>query len=213
MREAEDSINPIQQRSFDRLINFTDAIVAIAATLQILPLADIEGPKGNETLINIIVEHSNQIFSFILSFIILMILWQKHNKVFNIMRNYDSTIFWLNAAWILTIVFLPWPTSMYGASQNNQMQSHGGVGLLYWSTMATISGLGSLIALRAWSKTKLLEKAAQEQSKRGKKLYSKRGFAFFLCFIIIGISSELSPGSDLFLAAGLIPLSIAMKEK
>lgn len=50
MTKKLDEMPPEQSRSFDRLVNFTDAVVAIAITLQILPLIDVEGPKTGETV-------------------------------------------------------------------------------------------------------------------------------------------------------------------
>ena len=50
MDDQLDSISPFESRSFDRLINFTDAVVAIAITLQLLPLVDIKIEKGESAL-------------------------------------------------------------------------------------------------------------------------------------------------------------------
>ena len=96
MDGEQNSISPVQRRSFDRLINFTDAVVAIAITLQLLPLVDIKS-TGEDSIWQLIGENSSQIFAFWLSFLILSLLWLKHNQVFNSMRTFDGTIFWLNS--------------------------------------------------------------------------------------------------------------------
>ena len=145
MDGEQNSISPVQRRSFDRLINFTDAVVAIAITLQLLPLVDIKATEG-ESIWQLISENSSQIFTFWFSFLILSVLWMKHNQVFNSMRAFDGTIFWLNSLWMALIVFLPWPTALYGSLNDDQMIAARGVGLLYWWTLALISGIGWLIA-------------------------------------------------------------------
>ncbi|MFL0769645.1 MAG: TMEM175 family protein [Prochlorococcus sp.] len=214
MRQEQVLITPIQQRAFDRLINFTDAVVAIAITLQLLPLADIEGPKADQSVWSVVSDNSTQIFAFALSFIVVMILWLKHNQVFNIMRTYDTTILWLNTAWLMGIVFLPWPAAMYGsAPRSDLIPGIGGVGLLYWWTMAWISGIGWLIARHAWKTPQLLEEAANKQHKESWELGRIRGAAFFLYFFVMGIASEFAPGFAEYLALGLIPLSMAIKRK
>ena len=163
MDGEQNSISPVQRRSFDRLINFTDAVVAIAITLQLLPLVDIKS-TGEDSIWQLIGENSSQIFAFWLSFLILSLLWLKHNQVFNSMRTFDGTIFWLNSLWMALIVFLPWPTALYGSLNDGQMNASKGVGLLYWWTLALISGIGWLIAIHAWEKPELLEQS-QSSSK------------------------------------------------
>lgn len=214
MSQEQALITPIQRRAFDRLINFTDAVVAIAITLQLLPLADIEGPKANQSVWSVISENSTQIFAFILSFIVVMILWLKHNQVFNIMRSYDTTILWLNTAWLMGIVFLPWPAAMYGSPPRNDLfPGMGGVGLLYWLTMAWISGLGWLIARHAWQTPELLEDAAYTHHKDYWERGKIRGVTFFFYFLVMGVTSEFAPGLAGYLALAIIPLSMAMKKK
>ena len=76
-------ISPVQRRSFDRLINFTDAVVAIAITLQLLPLVDIKATDG-ESIWKLISDNSSQIFVFWFTFLILSVLWLKHLSLIHI---------------------------------------------------------------------------------------------------------------------------------
>ena len=62
-------ISVIQKRSFDRMINFTDAVVAIAITLQLLPLMDIKGPGDGASMWSVLLDNSSQLFAFLLSFL------------------------------------------------------------------------------------------------------------------------------------------------
>ena len=160
-----------RRRAFDRLVNFTDAVVAIALTLQLLPLIEIEGPAPGETVWHVIADNWGQIFAFLLSFVIVVVMWTVHNRVFNVMRMYDGTILWLNIGWMLAIAFLPWPTAMYGTAGNSTDIGAGGVGLLYWLNLALISGLGSLIGYHAARHPELLEPGA---ARRGWLAHSKK---------------------------------------
>ena len=202
------AITPIQQRSFDRMVNFTDAVVAIAITLQLLPLMDIKGPGNGATMLTILLENSSQLFAFLLSFLVITILWIKHNQVFNIMRTCDAYITWVNTFWMLGIVFFPWPAAMYGSLSNDQFVQSRGVGLFYWWTLAAISGLGWLIARHAWSKPSLLESCVLNlNTERG----GQRGAGFFVYFLVIGVVSEITPQLVPYLSLGIIPLSVLMK--
>ena len=204
-------ITAIQKRSFDRMVNFTDAVVAIAITLQLLPLMDIKGPGAGVSMWSVLQDNSSQLFAFLLSFLIIAILWTKHNQVFNVLRTYDVSIVWLNIFWMLGIVFFPWPAAMYGSLTTDQFSESHGVGLLYWWTLAAISGLGWLIARHAWSNPQLLESCVFNINQKGRGNGGKRGFGFFTYFLVIGIVSEFVPQLVPYFSFGIIPLSILLK--
>ena len=212
MDGEQKSISPVQRRSFDRLINFTDAVVAIAITLQLLPLVDIKATEG-ESIWQLISENSSQIFTFWFSFLILSVLWMKHNQVFNSMRAFDGTIFWLNSLWMALIVFLPWPTALYGSLNDDQMIAARGVGLLYWWTLALISGIGWLVAIHAWQKPELLEQSVLIEGRKDSGLKRYRGASFVTAFLLIGLAAEFSPQFVPYLSLGIIPMDLLLRTK
>ena len=212
MDGEQNSISPVQRRSFDRLINFTDAVVAIAITLQLLPLVDIKATEG-ESIWQLISENSSQIFTFWFSFLILSVLWMKHNQVFNSMRAFDGTIFWLNSLWMALIVFLPWPTALYGSLNDGQMIASQGVGLLYWWTLALISGIGWLVAIHAWQKPELLEQSVLIEGRKDSGLKRYRGASFVTAFLLIGLAAEFSPQFVPYLSLGIIPMDLLLRKK
>ena len=212
MDGEQKSISPVQRRSFDRLINFTDAVVAIAITLQLLPLVDIKATEG-ESIWQLISENSSQIFTFWFSFLILSVLWMKHNQVFNSMRAFDGTIFWLNSLWMALIVFLPWPTALYGSLNDDQIIAARGVGLLYWWTLALISGIGWLVAIHAWQKPELLEQSVLIEGRKDSGLKRYRGASFVTAFLLIGLAAEFSPQFVPYLSLGIIPMDLLLRTK
>ncbi len=212
MDGEQNSISPVQRRSFDRMINFTDAVVAIAITLQLLPLVDIKATEG-ESIWQLISENSSQIFTFWFSFLILSVLWMKHNQVFNSMRAFDGTIFWLNSLWMALIVFLPWPTALYGSLNDDQMIAARGVGLLYWWTLALISGIGWLVAIHAWQKPELLEQSVLIEGRKDSGLKKYRGASFVTAFLLIGLAAEFSPQFVPYLSLGIIPMDLLLRTK
>jgi len=117
----------------------------------------------------------------------------------------------LNTFWMLAIVFFPWPAAMYGSLTTDQFSECRGVSLFYWWTLATISGLGWLIARHAWSNPQLLESCVSNVNQKGRRNGSKRGFWFFTYFFVIGIVSEFVPQLAPYLSLGIIPLSILLK--
>ncbi|WP_161965436.1 TMEM175 family protein [Rhodococcus sp. P1Y] len=100
------------QRGFERLVNFSDAVVAIAATLLILPLVDIAEPSADLTTWDLVSEHFVEILAFVLSFAVIFRLWLTHHSIFKDLTGYTMPLAWANFLWLLSIVFLPFPTKL-----------------------------------------------------------------------------------------------------
>ncbi|MEU4195623.1 TMEM175 family protein [Kribbella sp. NPDC026611] len=103
-------------RDPDRLVLFTDAVVAIAVTLLILPLVElVPEAQGELTAPEVITQHKPEIFSFLLSFVVISSFWFGHHRLFEHVRAYTPTILRLNSLWLLAVVVLPFPTEIVGA--------------------------------------------------------------------------------------------------
>ena len=194
-------------RAFDRMINMSDAIVAVAMTVNVLTIVDIQRTSQSESVFELVKTHIGQIGSFCFTFLIVGVMWLAHNRILNRMRGYDQTIFRLNLVWLLLIVLLPWPSTMYGISlvfgRSGAVSDHAGVGMFYWGTLAAISALGALIGLHARRRPALLDPSHPPDS-RG----LKRGWTFAGFFLLIGVVSMFAPHVATWLPLGLIVLSL-----
>ncbi|MBO1767671.1 TMEM175 family protein [Allobranchiibius sp. GilTou38] len=100
-------------RDLERLLTFIDAIVAIAITLLVLPLADLaSGVTGSGSVADLLRVHQAQIWSFLLSFAVIARLWFAQHRAVRHLQDADATVSWLLVLWTLTIVFLPFPTAL-----------------------------------------------------------------------------------------------------
>jgi uncharacterized membrane protein len=106
-----------EKNSPDRLVTFTDAVVAIALTLLVLPLTDIapELVAAHGRSIQVITDHEWQIRGFLLSFLVVGRQWLSHHRLFRNVVRYDSGLLIMNLVWLLTVVIVPFPTQMVGA--------------------------------------------------------------------------------------------------
>jgi uncharacterized membrane protein len=104
-------------RDPDRLVLFTDAVVAIAITLLVLPLVDLvpEVKAEGGDAVSVISDHWQEIFTFLLSFVVIANFWLGHHRLFEHVRAYTTAMMRLNLLWLLTIVVLPFPTEIIGA--------------------------------------------------------------------------------------------------
>ncbi|MEU0541996.1 TMEM175 family protein [Nocardia sp. NPDC005978] len=100
------------EKGLERLVNFSDAVVAIAATLLVLPLVDVVEDAGDTGLREIFVDHRGDLVAFVVSFAVIYRLWLLHHRLFRTLRGYNTALLWTNLLWLMSIVFLPVPTKL-----------------------------------------------------------------------------------------------------
>ena len=123
-------------RDPDRLVLFTDAVVAIAITLLVLPLVDLvpEVKSHGGDAVSVITEHQQEIFTFLLSFVVIANFWMGHHRIFEHVRVYTGGLMRLNLLWLLAIVVLPFTTEIIGAFDSDRF-----VAGLYIGTILVLS--------------------------------------------------------------------------
>src|SRR5690242_459590 len=134
--------------SAERMKFFTDAVVAIAMTLLILPLLENVSDAAREGIdtARFLDDHGNQIFAFVLSFVIIARFWVSHERLFNSVERWTGWLMVLNILWMLSVVVLPVVTAMVGSMDTDRLQI-----VLYVGTMLANSLLMtgmSLLVLR-----------------------------------------------------------------
>jgi len=100
------------------MVLFTDAVVAIAITLLVLPLVEAVSEPATSAL-ELISHNQARIWSFLLSFAVIARFWLLHHRIFEHVKAYSVALMWLNMAWLFTIVFLPFPTGLIGGEHGN----------------------------------------------------------------------------------------------
>ena len=127
-------------RDVTRLVNLSDAVVAIAATLLVLPLVDQIDSMPGATVSEMLGAAGQQFAAFVLSFVVVGRFWLIHHSVFNGVREMTGTLFWLNLVWLIGIVFLPYPTELIGVVDSDDVWAP----VVYIGTLAvtTLAGLG-----------------------------------------------------------------------
>ena len=199
---------PSTGRAVDRLINFSDAVVAVAITVMVLPLIDIPGPEPGQTIWVVLLDHAGQITTFLFTFFVVAIMWLTHNRILNRIRAYDAVIFWTNTTWLAAIVLLPWLSAMYGESSGGQ----GSVGLVYWTALAFISVLGSMLGRHIRRHPEFVDAPAPAaRSGPNRSRARLRGPVFAAYFLATGVVSVFFPHVASWMPLGLILLSIWLR--
>ena len=108
----EDTAAPTE-RGLDRLVNFSDAVVAIAITLVALPLVDLAQElrvNGGEPGVRFVQQYGASLGAAALSFVVIGGFWREHHAEWERAVRYTPLLALLNLGWLATIVFLPVPT-------------------------------------------------------------------------------------------------------
>ena len=92
----------------------TDAVVAIAMTLLVLPLVEAVPEVDIHDVWPFISGHLSLFVSFLVSFLVILLFWSAHQRVFRHVTDTTPTLRLLNVVWLLVIAFLPFPTALVG---------------------------------------------------------------------------------------------------
>ena len=111
-------------RGFDRLVNFTDATIAIAITLLILPIMDGLRDKYAEEggsisdVPQFLVDERTDFVVFAVTFFVMFGLWWAHHKTFEKFAEYDFLLLVLSFFWIVFMVALAFPIDLAAHSDS-----------------------------------------------------------------------------------------------
>ena len=134
---------------FRRLVNFSDAVVAIAMTLLILPLVDSASAIGTSGLGHFLNEDKTKLLAFLLSFVVIGRFWWGQHQVFERVKSYNPLLVWGMFVWLLSIVFLPFPTELISSTHQG---SRTGSYVIYIGTLllASVAVLVQQLAVVHW---------------------------------------------------------------
>lgn len=140
---AQSSTVQERERDLQRLMTFVDAIVAIAGTLLVLPLVELANSRAlDEGVSELLWENQGEFWAFLVSFLVIAQMWLVQHRILSPVERQSPHIVGLLLAWTLTIVLLPFPTSLLADSGDEALAKILYMGLLAVST--------AILAVLAW---------------------------------------------------------------
>jgi uncharacterized membrane protein len=99
----------IEARAADRVVVFSDAVVAIAITLLALdlPIPDLKGYPSNLDVLHSLRHHWTSYFAFLISFLAISGAWGSHRAIFRYVNRVNDKVIGTNMIWLLMIVLIP----------------------------------------------------------------------------------------------------------
>lgn len=138
---------PRGTREQERVTAFTDAAVAIALTLLVLPLVDAARAGAETPWPELWDDHAGDVLAFVISFFVIGLFWRAHRRIFETLDGIDEPLLTLNSLWLLGVVFLPVPTAVL----TFQDETASAPTVLYLSNLFYVSAMST--ALSFWAAT------------------------------------------------------------
>ncbi|TYC47775.1 DUF1211 domain-containing protein [Weissella muntiaci] len=118
----------------ERFLNYTDAIVAIIATIMILEL-----PIPKNASLSALKLAMLPFFAYLLSFLVIWVVWFNHHGLFNSVRKINARVYWYNGLWIFTMSLFPFFTAWVGRYPDKVLPEFSYLSLiLLWSISFTL---------------------------------------------------------------------------
>lgn len=97
-----------------RLETFCDGVFAIAITLLVLDfhVPFVPPQAGGSQLLHALFLGWPSYLGYVLSFVVIGIMWANHHSIFRYVRRTDRYFLLLNVAFLMCVAFLPYPTAV-----------------------------------------------------------------------------------------------------
>jgi uncharacterized membrane protein len=105
----------------ERLLAFSDGVFAIAITLLVL---DVSVPRVRHGLGTDLLDEWPAYISYVLSFIVIGIIWAQHHHVFSLIERCDHVFRLINVLFLMWVAFLPFPTALLAQYLSNPGEQH-----------------------------------------------------------------------------------------
>ena len=167
-----------------RLEAFCDGVFAIAITLLVI---DIKIPANLEidnaaALWQALWHILPSILAFLLSFVVILITWVNHHNALKLLHKSHPTLLYGNGFLLLTVAFLPFPTSLLG---EYVLTPAAAPAVILYDSVLALQALGWTMITTAATKHALVKNEKAKEIIRSSKQYSYFAFILYtLCTIL-----------------------------
>ncbi|HYK69652.1 MAG TPA: TMEM175 family protein [Streptosporangiaceae bacterium] len=117
--DSTEESGEVELISAERLVFFSDAVVAIAITLLALNLPDLNGHSNPEVLKSM--RHATAAYlPFLISFVVIAAHWRAHHRLYQFVGRLDSRLITIDMVWLLMIIITPYATRVLSGGHGSQ---------------------------------------------------------------------------------------------
>jgi TMEM175 potassium channel family protein len=172
------------KRGLDRILFFSDAVMAIAITLLVIDLRLPENARGLAAarLGPALLELWPNYLGYLLSFFIIGHYWLSHHRLFRPIRRYDDRLAWLNLLFLFFTALLPFSTRLIGLYPGNR------TAILVYSLNILPLGISSYVMTQhAYACDRLIDPSFDPAEIRLHLDFTRRVAAIFMVCLIIPV--------------------------
>lgn len=192
-----DKPEPENALSFERVVFFSDAVFAIVITLLVLELKVPHLAEHSESsLRHALIELLPRVAGFVISFLIIGMMWIEHHRIFRYIEDYDAGLLWRNLLLLLCVSFVPFPTALF--SENFWSRT---AFILYTASFGGVATVKYLIWRHAAKANLLKESVTPELERRIARRSLAVPVACAIAIVLAFVSILIAP-----LSFALIPV-------
>jgi uncharacterized membrane protein len=166
-----------------RLEAFSDGVFAIAITLLVLT---IPAPNNFQHLGRALRDQWPAYAAYLVSFAVIGIMWLNHHTVFGHFERVDRSLVYLNLALLATVVFVPYPTGIFGEALQHGEGEHAAA--VFYSLVMTLNAIAwAALWLYGSTHRRLLSSAFPEDQRRTASVLFTMGTAIYAGTIAVGL--------------------------
>jgi uncharacterized membrane protein len=183
-----------QAMSSGRIEAFSDGVFAIAITLLVLDLVVPARQEAAEVgLAHLLAEEWPAYFAYLVSFLVIGIIWVNHHTMFDKVRMVDRPVLFANLALLLVVSLIPFPTRLLAEYLTANGRDAHVAAAVYSTTMLAMGVAYSTLWLTLTRDVNLLEDGISPRSSRSALRRFGLGNVFYLA--TIGLSFISAPAT------------------
>ncbi len=111
----------IETVGLERMLFFSDAVMAIAMTLLVIELKipALAPSADNHDVVRALLAQAPRFVAFVISFFIIGEAWTEHHRAGGLLRGFDYGLLWWNLLLLFFIVLMPFATGMVSESERS----------------------------------------------------------------------------------------------
>ena len=202
-----------QEKETGRVEAFSDGVFAIAITLLVLDLKvpHINTLSANSGLFTALLKQWPAYLAFFISFFTILIMWVNHHNIFNYVQYIDGTFLFLNGFLLLTVTFIPFPTSLladYIKSSEADIASSIYAGTFFFNCLSF-----NILWLYSSRERRLINKNIDQAIINTIKRNGLVGLIFYILAIVLAFISVTASISICFILAVFYALTGSLKQR
>ncbi len=184
VKRSKDSLFK-DKTGLDRLLFFSDAVMAIAITLLVidLRLPEMARSAAASGLGPALLELWPNYLGYLLSFFVIGNYWLSHHRLFRPIVRYDDRLALLNLVFLFFIALLPFSTRLIGLYPGTRAAI-----IVYSLNVLPLGILSYALTRHAYTRNRLVEASFGPSEVRLHLDFARRGTAVFLLCLIVSVA-------------------------